>query len=42
VGIGGQFQVFGALLRELMILGVAQETGAMIGLNSSDQLIKVL
>jgi hypothetical protein len=36
MGIGGHFQVFGALFRELMILGVAQETGATIGLNCSD------
>jgi hypothetical protein len=42
MGIGGQFKVFGALLRELMILGVAQETGATIRLNSSNQLIKIV
>jgi hypothetical protein len=40
--IGGQFKVLGALLRELMILGVAQETGATIRLNSSNQLIKII
>jgi hypothetical protein len=39
--VGGQLKVFGTLLRELMILGVAQETGATIRLNSSNQLIKI-
>jgi hypothetical protein len=42
MGIGGQFKVLGALLRELMILGVAQETGATIRLNGSNQLIKIV
>jgi hypothetical protein len=39
--VGGQLKVFRTLLRELMILRVAQETGATIGLNSSNQLIKI-
>jgi hypothetical protein len=41
MGIGRQFQILGAFLRELMILGVAQETGATIRLNGSNQLIKI-
>jgi hypothetical protein len=42
MGIGGHFQVLGAFLRELMILGVAQEAGATIGLDGSNQVIKIV
>jgi hypothetical protein len=40
VGIGGHFKILGAFLRELMILGVAQEAGPAIRLDGSDQLIE--